>query len=100
MSLYEEASVHLIIQELPNLQYLNGIEIQRAEIIRQRQLKLQEAAEDNLLKGDLPLEQIKETDEEEIQSAAPLFMVQQYGGVNNAADEGVSNYQCDHSSNS
>lgn len=34
MSLYEEASVHLIIQELPNLQFLNGIEIQRAEIIR------------------------------------------------------------------
>jgi hypothetical protein len=32
MSLFEEEAVHLIIKELPNLQYLNGIEIQRAAI--------------------------------------------------------------------
>ena len=31
MSLYEEETVHMVITSLPNLQFLNGIEIQRKE---------------------------------------------------------------------
>jgi len=46
MTLYEEQAVQTIITELPRLQYLNGIEIQRDDM-------------------QLPLEQIRETDEEE-----------------------------------
>lgn len=68
MSLFEEAAVHLIISRMPRLQYLNGIEIQRGTPEARPQ--------DCSGEGELPLEQIRETDEEE--SAAPVSIV---GGI-------------------
>jgi hypothetical protein len=41
LSLYEESAVHLVISGLPQLAYLNGIEIQRNEIFRQQQQLMQ-----------------------------------------------------------
>ena len=76
LSLYEEKAVHQVITGLPGLQYLNGIEIQRDEIFKQQQMQSQHHVQPEQLHHPmakdvmpLPLEQIKETEEEENQSA-------------------------------
>jgi hypothetical protein len=72
LSLYEEKAVHQVITGLPGLQYLNGIEIQRDEIFKQQQMHSLHHVQPEQLYPQmakdvmpLPLEQIKETEEEE-----------------------------------
>ncbi|CDW83017.1 UNKNOWN [Stylonychia lemnae] len=96
MSLYEEDTVHAVITQLTQLQFLNGIEISRKEVLNTQfsndQCITQPNEEDEQLKQnqcdspttqsnrrhtsshkvikeeDLPLELIKETDEDDNQS--------------------------------
>ena len=67
MSLFEEETVHLVITSLPRLRYLNGIEIHRKEVLRAEAGHPRSAA--------LPLEQIRETDEDE--SVTPYNFAQE-----------------------
>eukprot|EP00347_Sterkiella_histriomuscorum_P011234 403373233 len=115
MSLFEEDIVHLVITSLPQLQFLNGIEIHRKEVLKTLEDNNQNALiEDNFgeigfenkknfdefgngsysnknknLNEDLPLEQIRETDEDEHQSIAPQSN-NNMGAILNSGGSGIT----------